>query len=371
MKGNHEIYMREALREARKGLGKTHPNPAVGAVIVRNGHIIARGYHKRAGTDHAELVAIKRVKGRIKPTDVLYVTLEPCNHYGRTPPCTHAIINSGIKNVVIGMKDPNPGVKGGGVEFLKRNNIRVTSGILEQECKRLNEAYIKFVSTGIPFIVAKSALTLDGFTATRNGDSKWITNEKSRAFVHRLRAQVDGIMVGIGTVLKDNPLLTVRMVRGSQKNPVRIIVDTHLKIPHNSEVLNDESTETILAVGQRVPDKRIDSLKKDHVSVIKCPMSRNGIDLLELMKRLGKREMVNILVEGGATLMGSMIRERLIDKFYIFKAPRVLGGSDGIPLAKGRGPSTIEESLRLKDVRFRRFDQDMLIYGYPDYPQSE
>lgn len=367
MERSHEIFMKEALKEAKKGLGRTHPNPAVGAVIVRDGKILSRGYHKRAGKEHAEVSAINKIKGDIRAEDILYVTLEPCNHYGRTPPCTQAIMKSGIKNVVIGMLDPNPHVRGGGAEFLQNNGINVTVGILEKECRRLNEAYIKFVQTGLPFVIAKSALTLDGFTATSTGDSKWITNDKSRAFVHRLREQVDGIMVGIGTVMKDNPLLTARAGRRSKKNPIRIIVDTTFKIPHNSKVLEDESAKTIIAIKRGVLKKKRSQLLKKHVSIIECPTKKGRIDLLWLMKELGTRQMVNILFEGGATLMGSMINERLIDKFYIFKAPKLLGASDGIPFAIGSGPRTIKDALKLKDLGFKRFGNDILIYGYPEY----
>ncbi|UCF84800.1 MAG: bifunctional diaminohydroxyphosphoribosylaminopyrimidine deaminase/5-amino-6-(5-phosphoribosylamino)uracil reductase RibD, partial [Desulfobacteraceae bacterium] len=250
-----EKFMREALRQARKGLGRTSPNPAVGTVIVRDGQILAKAYHRKAGLPHAEAEALSKLRGSA-PGGTLYVNLEPCNHHGKTPPCTEAILRSGIERVVVGMKDPNPAVTGGGCEFLRRNGIKLTTGVLEQECRQLNEAFIKFATSGRPFVILKSALTMDGWTATSQGHSKWITSEKSRQFVHRLRDQVDAVMVGIGTILADDPCLTTRLNRGLGKDPLRIIVDTHLKTPPNAKVLNHSSSaDTLLVVGPHVRDR--------------------------------------------------------------------------------------------------------------------
>ncbi len=360
--------MKLALRQARKGLGRTSPNPAVGAIIVRHGEVIASGYHRRAGSEHAEIEALAKIGKRGEESDTLYVTLEPCNHHGRTPPCTEAILGSGIKRLVVGMKDPNPKVSGGGCEFLAEKGIQVRTGVLESECRRLNEAFLKFVSTGRPFVVAKSALTLDGWTATASGHSRWITSEKSRQFVHRLRDRVDGVLVGIGTVLKDDPLLTTRLKRGRGRDPVRIIVDTHLRILDTAKVVNTEaSSPTLIAVGAGLPSDRLKRVDRTGVSSLACPTKDGRIDLPALMDILGGMDMTSVLVEGGSTIMGSMIRERLIDKFYIFKAPKILGGNDGIPMAAGPGPQEMDECLRLKDIKVRRFDDDILVRGYPEY----
>lgn len=360
--------MREALRQARKGLGRTSPNPAVGALIVRNGEIIASGYHKRVGSGHAEIKALAKIGGRGQKNDTLYVTLEPCNHHGRTPPCTEAILSSGIKKLVVGMKDPNPEVSGGGCEFLAEKGVEVRTGVLESECRRINEAFLKFATTGRPFVVVKSALTMDGWTATVTGHSRWVTNEKSRQFVHRLRDRLDGVLVGVGTVLADDPMLTTRLKRGVGKDPVRIIVDTDLRIPDEAKVLNsDSSAPTLLAVGADVPSQRLRRVEREGVTNLACPTKEGGIDLPALMDILGGMDITSILVEGGSTLIGSMIREGLIDKFYIFKAPKILGGNDGIPMASGPGPRKMNDCLRLRDIKVRRFGDDILVRAYPEY----
>jgi len=369
LEAKDEDFMREALKEASKGLGRTSPNPAVGAVIVREGRIVARGFHHRAGSLHAEIEALNRLKDP-RVNDTLYVTLEPCNHYGKQPPCTEAILKSGIGRVVVGMKDPNPMVTGGGSEFLKRHGVSVTEGVLEKECRKLNESFIKFVTSKHPFVIIKSALTIDGWTATSTGHSKWITNEKSRAFVHHLRNMADAVMVGVGTVLSDDPMLTVRSVRGEVKDPVRIIVDTHLRTPSNSNVVNHTSSaKTIIAVGaDEVSEERCSLFtQKKGVSLLFCPVKDGRIDLKAMMSLLADMDIMSVLVEGGASLVGSLLRERIPDKFYIFKAPKILGGDDGFPMASGPGPRTMKDCLNLKDINLMRFDDDIMIEGYPDW----
>ncbi|MDY7035154.1 MAG: bifunctional diaminohydroxyphosphoribosylaminopyrimidine deaminase/5-amino-6-(5-phosphoribosylamino)uracil reductase RibD [Thermodesulfobacteriota bacterium] len=366
MSKTDQKFMREALRQAKKGMGRTSPNPVVGAVIVRNGEIIASGFHRKAGEKHAEIAVLEKIGGKARNGDSLYVTLEPCNHYGRTPPCTGAILKSGIKRVVVGMRDPNPKVSGGGCEFLEQRGVKVIIGILETECRRMNEAFVKHVSEGRPFVIAKSALTMDGWTATSMKHSQWVTNEKSRQFVHRMRDRVDGIMVGIGTVLADDPLLTTRLKNRQGKDPIRIIVDTRLRIPHNARILNNESPSiTMVVVGRDVPRARLEKIQRDGVSTVRCLEKDGRIELSVLMDILGERSITSLLVEGGSVLIGSMIRERLIDKFYIFKAPKIFGGNDGIPMATGPGPKRMDECLMLKDIKVRRFGDDILIRGYP------
>lgn len=368
MKKPDEIFMREALKQARRGLGRTSPNPVVGAIIVRDGEIIASGYHKKAGGHHAEIETLRKIGGKAKRGDSLYVTLEPCNHYGKTPPCTEAILKSGLKKVLIGMRDPNPNVSGGGSQFLEENGIEVKTGILESECRRLNEAYIKFITTGRPFVIAKSAMTMDGWTATSMGHSQWITNEISRRFVHRLRDKMDGVLVGVGTVIADDPLLTTRLKNGQGKDPIRIIVDTQLRTPPIAKVLNHDSpSKTFIAVGEDVPPHLLNGMKRDGVSAIICPTKNGRIDLDALMDILGGMSITSLLVEGGSDIMGSMIRERLIDKFYIFKAPKILVGGDGIPMAAGSGAKRIDQCLILKDIKVRRLGDDILLIGYPEY----
>ena len=364
-----ERFMKEALRLARRGLGRTSPNPVVGAVIVRGGKVIAAGYHRRAGEAHAEINALARLKGRARAGDTLYVTLEPCNHYGRTPPCTAAILESGIKRVVVGMRDPNPHVAGGGCEALAAEGVAVKAGLLEEACRRLNEAYVKFVKTNRPFVIAKAALTLDGWTATSVGHSKWITNEASRQFVHRLRDRVDAVMVGVETVLADDPALTTRLKRGEGKNPVRVILDTNLRIPSQAKVLNHkDGSMTWIAVGDDIPVRRLERRAKEKVSFLRCPRKDGRIDLRALMDRLGERSVTSLLLEGGSTVMGAMLRERLIDKFYIFEAPKLLGGGDGVPMASGPGVKTMDESIGIRQLKIRRFGEDVLFEGYPWYP---
>jgi diaminohydroxyphosphoribosylaminopyrimidine deaminase/5-amino-6-(5-phosphoribosylamino)uracil reductase len=370
--GIDERFMREALRLARRGLGRTSPNPPVGAVIVRKGKVIARGYHQKAGGPHAEVQALAKLGEKGNKGDTLYVTLEPCNHHGRTPPCTEAILKSGIGNVVVGMKDPNPRVTGGGCEYLTQRGVKVRIGILEAECQRLNEFFVKFVTTGRPFVVAKSALTLDGWSATSTGHSQWITNQESREFVHRLRDMVDAVMVGIETILADDPLLNTRLKNRKGKDPIRIVLDTNLRIPEAAKVLKQDSQAMVLVVvGEHASVERQEKLREWGASILVCPTREGRIDLRVLMDRLGAMSITSILVEGGATLMGSLIREKLIDKFYVFKAPKILGGSDGIPMALGPGPKNLDQSLILRDMEVKRFGEDLLLIGYPEYGAND
>lgn len=363
-----ERCMREAIRQARKGLGLTSPNPAVGAVIGRGDRIVAKGYHRKAGGPHAEIDCLQGLGGKAQPGDTLYVTLEPCNHFGRTPPCTHAILKGGIRRVVVGTADPNPNVSGGGCRYLSEQGIAVVLGVLEPECRRLIEGFSKLARTGLPFVSAKSALTLDGWSATSAGSSKWITGEGSRRFVHRLRQEMDGIMVGVGTVLVDDPSLTVRLGTKRGKDPLRVIVDTRLRIPPGAKILREAgSIPTLIAVGETVSPERHDPFRQKGAVVLVCPEEGGRVDLAAMMAELGRMGVASLLLEGGATLMGAMIRRRLVDKFYIFKAPKILGGGDGIPMASGPGPLGIDSCVRLRDLRVRRFGEDVLFEGYPEY----
>lgn len=358
-------FMRMALRLARRGLGNTTPNPAVGAVIVADGRVIARGYHHRAGLPHAEREALAQLGDRA-PGGTLYVTLEPCHHRGRTPPCTEAIVASGLRRVVIGMNDPNPDVRGGGCRYLQKQGLEVVSGVLEAECRRLNEVFIRHVTSKRPFVAVKSALTLDGWTATRTGSSRWVTGPEARRYVHRLRARLDAVMVGIGTVLADDPRLTVRLGRRQQRQPLRIVVDTSLRVPEGAKVLQDCAVvPTLLAHGPDVQRRAIGRLHGKGVTTLALPRGTGGVDLHALMDHLGKMKVTGVLIEGGAALLGSLVRARLVDRFYIFKAPKLLGGGDGVPMIAGTGAGQMTDCVRLGDIRTRRYGGDLLIEGVP------
>ncbi len=360
-----EIFMKQVLRLARKGLGLTSPNPAVGALVVKNGQIIGSGYHKKAGAPHAEIEALSKAGKRARGS-TLYVNLEPCNHYGRTPPCTKAILESGVRRVVVGITDPNKSVVGSGCNFLRSEGVEVKCNVLEDKCIRLNEVYLKYVTKGKPFVIVKGALTLDGWIATQTGNSKWITNEKSRKFVHALRKRVDAIMIGIETLIADEPLLTPYLTRRSARDPVRVIVDTNLRIPLDSRVLNSRTSAlTIIAGGSNINNVKKKNLEGLGARIITCRIRDGRIDLADLMDKLAGMSISSVLVEGGATIFGTVIREGLVDKFYIFLAPKILGGDNGIPFMRGPGCDAIEDCLTLKVSMVRRFDDDIMVEAYP------
>jgi diaminohydroxyphosphoribosylaminopyrimidine deaminase/5-amino-6-(5-phosphoribosylamino)uracil reductase len=360
-----EIYMKQVLRLARRGLGMTSPNPAVGALIVKDGQIIGSGYHKKAGAPHAEIEALSLAAEAARDS-TLYVNLEPCNHYGRTPPCTKAIVETGIKRVVVGIADPNPEVAGGGCAFLRSQGIAVRCDVLAQECARLNEAYLTYVTAGRPFVILKGALTLDGWMATRTGNSKWITNEKSRKFVHTLRKRVDAVMVGVETIIVDNPLLTPYLLKASTPNPVKVVVDTHLRIPLDSKVFDSgTSAFTIIAAGSKVSTKKRKRIEELGARIIPCRVRAGRIDLVELLGTLAKMSISSILVEGGATLFDTFVREGIVDKFHLFFAPKILGGDDGVPFTRGAGCDIMKNCLSLTITTIKRFGDDVMIEAYP------
>jgi len=360
-----EIFMKKALMLAQKGVGRTSPNPAVGAVVVRDQQIVGSGYHRKAGAPHAEIEALSRA-GEAARDATLYVNLEPCNHYGRTPPCTDAILRSGVRRVVVGSTDPNPHVTGGGCEYLRSKGVRVTCGVLQEECTRLNEAYITYVTAGRPFIILKAALTLDGWIATRTGDSKWVTNERSRKHVHILRRRADAVMVGVETVMADNPRLMPYLLRGSSLNPVKVIADTHLRIPLDSMVLDSKASGlTIIATGSKVNRQKERAVQERGAKIIPCRLKNGRIDLSDLLKKLAAMEISSVLVEGGATLFDSFVRDGLVDKFYMFFGPKILGGDNGVPFTRGPGCDIIAQCMTVTVQRVRRFGDDLMIEAYP------
>lgn len=349
-----EKFMRIALKLAKKGTPS--PNPYVGAVIVKNGKIIARGYHKKAGMPHAEIEALKNLKN-IGAMD-MYVNLEPCNHYGKTPPCTKALIKAGIRKVIFGMNDPNPNVNGGGEKELKKHGILVEKGILEKEAQKLNEVFIKYSETKMPFIVLKLAMSMDGKIATKTGNSKWITCEKSREYGHKLRAKYDAVLIGINTLLKDNPKLTSRIP--GQKNPIRIILDSKLRIPLNAKVLDDSNA--IIATTLDYNRKKRIALEAKNVKIFVCGKKR--VNLKKLLKLLGKLGITSILVEGGAEVAGSFVDEKIVDKFILFFAPKIIGGKTAIA---GSGAKNISDAIKLKEIKMKKIAGDFVFEAYPDY----
>ncbi|MEA3333815.1 MAG: bifunctional diaminohydroxyphosphoribosylaminopyrimidine deaminase/5-amino-6-(5-phosphoribosylamino)uracil reductase RibD [Pseudomonadota bacterium] len=360
-------FMQEALGLARKALGLTAPNPMVGAVVVANGKIVGRGFHPRAGEPHAEIFALRDAGERALNAE-LYVTLEPCNHQGKTPPCTETIIRAGIRRVVIGTTDPNPLVEGRGANRLKQAGIKVEIGLLGPECCRLNEAWNKYITTGLPFVTLKTAASLDGRIATHSGHSQWITNEKSRHYVHQLRAAHDAILVGIGTLLKDNPKLTARLPGQETRSPYRVIVDSLLRTPLDSQVFGPDGRERMLLVTHQHSEEKLTPYRKLVKEILILPTNNLGqIDLLELMKTLAAQGITSLLIEGGSEINGSALDNRIIDKVCFFYAPILIGGRGSLGMISGQGAETIDQALPIKDITVRHFDDDLCIEGYLDY----
>lgn len=357
-------FMKRALELAEKGSGYTKPNPLVGAVIVRDGKIIGEGYHEIYGSHHAEINAFRNAIEDVRGA-TMYVTLEPCSHYGKTPPCANAIVENGIKRVVIGLLDPNPLVAGRGIEILKNNGIEVVTGVLEDEGKRLNEVFLKYITTKLPFGILKTAMTLDGKIASAIGDSKWITNELSRQCVHEIRHRVSGIMVGIGTVLTDNPELTTRLKNREGVDPIRIIVDSTARIPLNAKVLNlDSKAKTIVAVTEKADKQSLMELRNKGVDIIITPLKNNKVDLSYLMQQLGQREIDSVLIEGGGTLNFSALEEGIVDKVISFIAPKIIGGVASKTPVEGDGISYMKNAIQLENIQISRFEEDIMIEAY-------
>ena len=357
-----EKYMKRALELAKLGEGKVNPNPLVGAVIVKDGRVIGEGYHEIFGGPHAEINAFSNATEDVSNAH-MYVTLEPCSHYGKTPPCANAIVEKGIKKVVIAMMDPNPLVAGKGIEILKKNGIEVEVGLMEKEAKVLNEIFIKYISTKLPFCILKTASTLDGKIGTYTGDSKWITGEKSREFVHQIRNRVSSIMVGIDTVIMDNPSLTTRLKEGKGRNPIRVVIDSKGRIPLESKLLYEEG-KTIIATTKNASVEKLVKLKELGVEIIVTPLKNDKVDLSYLVKELGERKIDSILLEGGGTLNYSALTEGIVDKVMTFIAPKIIGGNLSKTPVEGEGIEFIKDAINLKDIEIRRFDKDVLIEGY-------
>ncbi|MDD3579587.1 MAG: bifunctional diaminohydroxyphosphoribosylaminopyrimidine deaminase/5-amino-6-(5-phosphoribosylamino)uracil reductase RibD [Desulfobacca sp.] len=357
-------YMAQALLLAAKGAGYTSPNPMVGAVVVKCDLIVGQGYHHQVGGAHAEVEALNDAGPRARGA-TLYVTLEPCHHQGRTPPCTAAIIAAGIKRVVMATRDPNPQVTGGGGEFLKSQGVTVETGLLEKEAHQLNEAFFKAVTTGLPWVIAKAACSLDGKIATYTGDSHWITGPKARALVHRFRHQVDAILVGIATVLTDDPQLTTRLPRRRGRDPIRVILDSNLRIPLTAQVLTIRSlAPTWVACTRAAAPDKIVAVQQTGAEVLVVPGDGPQVNLPALLKLLGQRQVQSLLVEGGAEVHGAFFDQGLVDKFHFFYAPKFIGGRGAFSVLAGQGVASIADAWPAKNLTIRRIGPDLLISGY-------
>jgi diaminohydroxyphosphoribosylaminopyrimidine deaminase / 5-amino-6-(5-phosphoribosylamino)uracil reductase len=355
-----EFFMRLALAEAQKGVGRTAPNPPVGAVLVRSGRVVGRGHHQRAGAPHAEVVALRRARDRSRGAD-LYTTLEPCNHQGRTPPCTAAILARGVRRVYLGNRDPNPKVSGGGVRRLRRAGVPVFVGILAKECEKLNAPFFCLVSKGRPFVTMKIAMSSDGRIATASGDSKWITGDRARALVHELRDKVDAVLVGAGTVRADDPRLTSRIPNRKTRDPIRVVLDSRLSLPSTARVFRRTSrAATWVAAARDASLVREKRLTKNGVEVIRCRSRGGRIDVRDLLAKLGQRGVMHLLVEGGAETYGSFLSAGVVDRLMLFIAPVVLG-QGGKAWASIPGARRVEEAMRLKPESSRKIGADILI----------
>lgn len=360
-----EKYMRLALRLAKRGRGATSPNPMVGALVVKEKTIVGRGYHHRAGESHAEVLALRQAGASARGA-TLYLNLEPCDHYGKTPPCTRAIMKAGIRRVVAGMKDPNPLVAGRGIRRLRIARVRVDVGILEKECQELNAPFRKFITTRKPFVILKIAASLDGKVATPSGDSRWITSEVSRDYVHHLRQNVDAVMVGIGTVIKDDPLLTVRIPeRKRPRHPLRVIVDSRLRIPLACQLVRTAGqVPTLVATTPAASSSKIKRLTRAKVEVWVIAKDASGrVNLKALMGKLARRGMVSVLVEGGPTLNASALGERLVDRLLIFLAAKIIGGQNALSMMGGEGVGRIRNAQPVRILKVGRLGPDLLIEG--------
>ena len=359
--------MKMALRLAAKGAGWVSPNPMVGAVVVQAGEVVGRGWHRRYGGPHAEVEAL-RGAGDLGRGATLYVTLEPCNHHGKTPPCSEAVLAAGVNRVVAATPDPNPRVSGGGGAFLQERGVQVEFGLLAEEVRRLNEAWFTWVETGLPFVIAKAACSLDGRIATRTGESQWLTGEAARGFGHRLRHECDAILVGKGTVLADDPQLTTRLPRTRGKDPIRIVLDSRLGIPLTARLLHLNSpAPTWIACTGAAPAEKIQAIEALGREVLVLPEENGRVALRPLLEELGRRRVQSLLVEGGAEVLGSFLDQRLVDKFYFFYAPKILGGKDAYPAVAGQGAARLAEAHQARNLSLRRIGPDVLVSGYLDH----
>jgi len=365
--GEHESFMEEALRLARQGRGWTSPNPVAGAVVVQGGKIVGRGWHREFGGPHAEVLALGEARQSARGA-VMYCTLEPCNHTGKTPPCVKALIRAGIAKVVLGAKDPNP-VAAGGATALRAAGITVSTGVCEEQCRKQNAPFFKYIATGLPLVTVKWAMSADGKIATARRDSKWITQAEARALVHRLRAQHDAVLVGIGTVLSDAPLLNCRLADAggggrAAKQPRRVILDTFARTPVDAPLWTaQDAGPVIVACGDGAPRERVAALRAKGADIIQCAAEQDRLPMKEVLAALGKRGVLSVLVEGGGETLGAVVDAGLADMAYVFVAPTVIGGRGGIPAVGGTGVSRMAEAHALRGSSVHTLGQDVLMCG--------
>ncbi|WNS76093.1 bifunctional diaminohydroxyphosphoribosylaminopyrimidine deaminase/5-amino-6-(5-phosphoribosylamino)uracil reductase RibD [Bacillus sp. DTU_2020_1000418_1_SI_GHA_SEK_038] len=360
---NHEFYMQLALKNAQAMKGQTDPNPLVGAVIVNDNRVVGIGAHLKAGEPHAEIHAI-RMAGEQARGGTIYVTLEPCSHYGRTGPCAEAIVKAGIKNVVIATLDPNPVVSGNGVKILEDAGIEVVTGICEAESRKMNEVFNKYIVEKKPFITLKSGITLDGKIATHTSSSKWITSEDARHDVHQLRSENMGILVGVNTVIHDDPELTSRIPNG--RHPIRVILDSTLKIPLESKVITDKKAETWIFTGENYDKDKRKTLESLGISVFETTGSKT-VDLNNVVEILGEKLVSSVLIEGGGTINASFLETKLIDKVVLYIAPKLVGGKHAPTFLEGTGIEMMSDAVELSDVTVTPIGKDFKFVGYPSW----
>ncbi|KAB2338139.1 bifunctional diaminohydroxyphosphoribosylaminopyrimidine deaminase/5-amino-6-(5-phosphoribosylamino)uracil reductase RibD [Cytobacillus depressus] len=359
-------YMELALTMARTTSGQTSPNPKVGAVVVKDGEVLGFGAHLKAGTPHAEVHALQAAGERARGAD-MYVTLEPCSHFGKTPPCADLIIRSGVKRVVVAELDPNPLVAGQGVAKLKAAGVEVEIGIGKEEAHSINEHFFHYIQTNTPYVTIKAAASLDGKTAAKTGDSKWITSPESRLDVHQLRHEHDAILTGVNTIIQDNPHLTTRLPRGG-KNPIRIVLDTHLRTPLESNVIQDQAVKTIIYTGNDIDSKKADTFRNLGIEI--CPLSKSTIDINEVLFDLGKRKIMSILVEGGSEIHSSFIKSNAFQQIILYIAPKIIGGKSAIPFVGGSGVELVQFANKLQFESVQHIGCDLKIIAKPHKEES-
>jgi diaminohydroxyphosphoribosylaminopyrimidine deaminase/5-amino-6-(5-phosphoribosylamino)uracil reductase len=357
-------YLQMAYSLAEKAKGWASPNPYVGAVIVKKGVIVGYGYHEKPGKPHAERVALQRA-GALSRNSTVYITLEPCVHWGRTPPCVESLLQARPKKVVISALDPNPVVFKKGIKRMRQAGIEVSAGLLEEKNKRLNEVYLKYITKKLPFVTAKAAISLDGKTATKNFHSQWISSPQTREYTHLLRGEYDAIMVGINTLINDDPLLTVRHRNWKGKKIVRIILDSRLRFPLNSRIFSTLSEGKILVfTHHKTSPKKAEALRKKGVEVVLLPRTSSRVDIKKVLAWLGRNEIASVLVEGGRLVLTSLLEQKLVDKIFLSVSPRLIGGEKAPSFFQGKGAGLIKDSLLLKKINSFQIDKDTIFEGY-------
>jgi diaminohydroxyphosphoribosylaminopyrimidine deaminase/5-amino-6-(5-phosphoribosylamino)uracil reductase len=364
-------YIKMALKLAEKGRGRVSPNPLVGALVVKGEHVVGQGYHARYGDQHAETKALEEAGSEAKGATI-YINLEPCCHHGQTPPCVDEIIKARISKAVISIKDPNPIVNGKSIEILKNKGIEVKLGVLEKTASKLNEFFFKYITTSTPFVTLKSGMSLDGKVATKTGESRWVTSDISREYVHQLRNQMDATLVGIETILRDNPRLTTRLKNSKGRDPIRVVIDSLLRIPIRMRIFTQESDAgNIIITTINAPIDRIKKIESSGAKVLFVkPKGKNRVDMQAMVEELGKLQITSLLIEGGPGINASAIQEGIVDKVIMFIAPIIIGGKIAPSAIQGDGIARLEEAVRIRNIKTKRLGDDLMIEGYVEKPPS-